>query len=125
MLSRLKTERKYESIFILDPDLEEGVAQSAIEKIKGVITQGNGEILKVEDWGKRKLAYEVKKKSKGHYILIHFSGTPALLSELERNYRVMDAVIKFQSIRLDDKETSVPAASPPDDQPEGEAEDTA
>lgn len=125
MLSRLKTERKYESIFILDPDLEEGVAQSAIEKIKGVITQGNGEILKVEDWGKRKLAYEVKKKSKGHYILIHFSGTPALLSELERNYRVMDAVIKFQSIRLDDKETSVPTASPPDDQPEGQAEDTA
>ncbi|PIV21790.1 MAG: 30S ribosomal protein S6 [Deltaproteobacteria bacterium CG_4_8_14_3_um_filter_45_9] len=98
--------RKYETIFILDPDLEEEHALSVIEKVKGIITQTNGEILKVEDWGKRKLAYEVKKKPKGHYILIHFSGSPALLSELERNFRVMDAVIKFQSVRLGERQTS-------------------
>ena len=97
--------RKYETIFILDPDLEEEQTQFTLEKVKGIITQTNGEILKVEDWGKRKLAYEVKKKPKGHYILIHFSGTPALLSELERNFRVMDAVIKFQSVRLDEWKT--------------------
>ncbi|HUL20804.1 MAG TPA: 30S ribosomal protein S6, partial [Thermodesulfobacteriota bacterium] len=54
--------RKYETIFILDPDLEEEQATSTVEKIKGIITQANGEILKVEDWGKRKLAYDVKKK---------------------------------------------------------------
>ncbi len=98
--------RKYETIFILDPDLEEEQTQSVTEKVKGIITQANGEILKVEDWGKRKLAYEVKKKSKGHYFLIHFLGTPALLSELERNFRVMDAVIKYQSVRLGERETS-------------------
>ncbi len=97
--------RKYETIFVLDPDLEEEQTQSTLEKVKGIITQANGEILKVEDWGKRKLAYEVKKKSKGHYLLIHFSGTPGLLSELERNFRVMDAVIKFQSVRLDERKT--------------------
>jgi len=96
--------KKYETIFILDPDLEEEQALSAIEKAKGIITQASGEILKVEDWGKRKLAYEVKKKPKGHYILIHFLGSPALLSELERNFRVMDAVIKFQSVRLDERQ---------------------
>jgi small subunit ribosomal protein S6 len=105
--------RKYETIFILDPDLEEEQTQSAIEKAKGIITQNSGEILKVEDWGKRKLAYQVKKKTKGHYILIHFMGSPALVSELERNFRVMDAVIKFQSVRLDEShalssETSIP-----------------
>ena len=99
--------RKYETIFILNPDLEEEQTQSTIEKVKGIITQTNGEILKVEDWGKRKLAYEVKKKAKGHYILIHFLGTPALLSELERNFRVMDAVIKFQSVRLDKHQASI------------------
>ena len=66
--------RKYETIFILDPDLEEEQAQSVIEKVKGIITQTNGEILKVEDWGKRKLAYEVKKKPKGHYYPDPFSG---------------------------------------------------
>lgn len=98
--------KKYETIFILDPDLEEEQAQSLVEKIKGIITQANGEILKVEDWGKRKLAYEVKKKTKGHYILAHFLGSPALLFELERNFRVMDAVIKFQSVRLDERQAS-------------------
>src|SRR4030065_1419697 len=98
--------RKYETIFILDPDLKEEQTQSTIEKVKGIITQTQGEILKVEDWGKRKLAYEVKKKPKGHYFLIHFLGSPALLSELERNFRVMDAVIKYQSVRLDERQVS-------------------
>ena len=98
--------RKYETIFILDPDLEDEQALSVIEKVKGIITQTKGEILKVEDWGKRKLAYEVKKKPRGHYILIHFLGSPALLSELERNFRVIDAVIKYQSVRLGDRQTS-------------------
>ena len=98
--------KKYETIFILNPDLDEEQTQSTIEKVKGIITQTNGEILKVEDWGKRKLAYLIKKKDKGHYVLIHFSGSPALLSELERNYRVMDAVIKYQSVRLDERRAS-------------------
>jgi len=98
--------RKYETIFILDPDLEDEQALSVIEKVKGIITQTKGELLKVEDWGKRKLAYEVKKKPKGHYILIHFLGSPALLSELERNFRVMDVVIKFQSVRLGERQAS-------------------
>jgi small subunit ribosomal protein S6 len=110
----------YETIFIMDPDLEEGQAQSTVEKIKGIITQTQGEILKVEDWGKRKLAYNVKKKNRGHYVLIRFSGPPAALSELERNFRVMDAVVKFQSVRLD--ETHPPAAETavPEEPPEEE-----
>jgi small subunit ribosomal protein S6 len=114
--------RKYETIFILDPDLEEEQALSVIEKVKGIITQTNGEILKVEDWGKRKLAYEVKKKPKGHYILIHFLGLPALLSELERNFRVMDAVIKYQSVRLSERQASSSEGPILDETPEEESE---
>ena len=113
--------RKYEIIFILDPDLEEEQAQSLVEKVKGIITQANGEVLKVEDWGKRKLAYEVKKKTKGHYILIHFLGSPALLSELERNFRVMDAVIKFQSVRLDERHVSLTESPLPEEPQEEES----
>jgi small subunit ribosomal protein S6 len=113
--------RKYETIFILDPDLEEEQTLSVIEKVKGIITQANGEILKVEDWGKRKLAYEVKKKSKGHYILVHFLGSPALLSELERNFRVMDAVIKFQSVRLSERQSSSSERPALDETLEGES----
>ena len=96
--------RKYETIFILDPDLEEEKVQSTIEKVKGIISQNKGEILKVEDWGKRKLAYQIRKKAKGHYILLYFMGSPTLVSELERNFRVMDAVIKFQSVRLGERQ---------------------
>ncbi|NWG01439.1 MAG: 30S ribosomal protein S6 [Syntrophaceae bacterium] len=116
--------KKYETIFILDPDLEEEPSQSVVEKIKGIITQNQGEIVKVEDWGKRKLAYEVKKKSKGHYFLIHFLGSAPLLSELERNFRVMDAVIKYQSVRLDDRQ-SISSQGPIMEEPqEAESEPT-
>ena len=111
--------RPYETIFILDPDLEEAQTQTAIEKAKGIITQNKGEILKVEDWGKRKLAYQVKKKAKGHYILIHFIGSSTLVSELERNFRVMDAVIKFQSVRLD-KSHAPSSGAPIPEEPMGE-----
>ena len=114
--------KNYETIFIMDPDLEESQALATIEKLKGIITQGQGEIIKVEDWGKRKLAYDVKKKSRGHYILTTFSGSPALLSELHRNFRVMDAVIKFQSVRLDERLESVEKPSVPDELPEDESE---
>ncbi len=114
--------RKYETIFILDPDLEEEQTQSVIEKVKGIITQTNGEILKVEDWGKRKLAYEVKKKSKGHYFLIHFVGSPTLLPELERNFRVMDSVIKFQSVRLDERQASFAEGPLPEEASEDDSE---
>ncbi len=110
--------RKYETIFIMDPDLEDEQALSTVEKVKGIITQATGEILKVEDWGKRKLAYDVKKKSKGHYILIHFLGSPALLSELERNFRVMDAVIKFQSVRLGERQAASSESPIPEETPE-------
>ncbi len=111
--------RKYEAIFILDPDLEEEQAQSTIEKAKAIITQNSGEILKIEDWGKRKLAYQVKKKAKGHYILIHLMGSSTLVSELERNFRVMDAVIKFQTVRLDESHTFSSETSIPEE-PTGE-----
>jgi small subunit ribosomal protein S6 len=115
--------KKYETIFILDPDLEDEKILSTVERLKGIVTQASGEIIKVEDWGKRKLAYKVKKKSRGHYYLIHFSGSPALLAELERNFRVMDAVIKFQSVRLDEKQDTSAKTFVPEEPPETETEE--
>ena len=111
----------YETIFIMDPDLSEEQAQETIEKIKGIITQSDGaELIKVEDWGKRRLAYLVKKKPRGHYVLIHFSGPPALLAELHRNFRVMDAVIKFQSVRWEEGKESSSKPPPPEEPVEEE-----
>ncbi len=108
--------KKYETIFIMDPDLVDEQTQATMEKIKGIISQSEGaELFKMEDWGMRNLAYNVRKKSRGRYILLHFSGTPTLLSELHRNFRVMDAVIKFQSVRLDERKEVSTKAPPPDE----------
>ena len=107
---------KYETIFIVDPDLQEEQVQATLERVKNIIAQAEGaELLKLEDWGVRKLAYQVKKKVNGHYILLHLRGKPALLSELHRNFRVMDAVIKFQSVRLDEQQESAVKAPPPEE----------
>jgi small subunit ribosomal protein S6 len=95
--------RKYETIFIINPDLSEEESRGVIEKVKGVIEGLQGEVLKIEEWGKRKLAYEVKKMPKGLFVLLHFTGTAQLLPEVERNLRLMDAVLKYQTVRLDEK----------------------
>ena len=95
--------RKYETIFIAHPDLVEDEVKGMIEKMKEVIENLNGELIKVEEWGRRKLAYKLKKLTKGYYILIRFLGNGQVLAEIERNLRLSDSVLKYQSIRLDEK----------------------
>jgi small subunit ribosomal protein S6 len=96
--------RKYETIFIVNPDLSEDDRKDLIEKVKGIIDSHQGETLKVDEWGTRKLAYEVKKMSKGHYVLLHYVGGSPVIKELERNLRLMDGVLKYQTVRLDAKD---------------------
>jgi len=95
--------QKYETIFIINPDLTDEDTKGIIEKVSGIIQRLKGETLKVEEWGRRKLAYEIKKMSKGYYVLIHFTGTTEVLNEIERNLRLIDGVLKFQTVRLDKK----------------------
>jgi small subunit ribosomal protein S6 len=95
--------RKYETIFIINPDLSEEDSKGVIEKVKDIIQSLKGEVSRVDEWGKRTLAYDVKKMAKGHFVLLHFAGTPQVLTELERNLRLMDAVLKHQTVRLDEK----------------------
>jgi small subunit ribosomal protein S6 len=93
--------RKYETIFIAHPDLVEDEVKGLIEKMREVIENLNGELIKVEEWGRRKLAYKLKKLTKGYYILIRFLGNGQVLAEIERNLRLLDSVLKYQSVRLD------------------------
>ena len=99
--------RKYETIFIIHPDLSEEESREVVEKVKGIIENLKGEVLKIEEWGKRKLAYEIKKMSKGNFVIFHFSGSLELLKEVERNLRLMDAVLKYQTVRLEAKEEKI------------------
>ncbi len=85
---------KYESIIIINPSLEEEGLKSLIQKFSDLINT-DGKVESVEEMGKRKLAYEVKKNKEAYYVLINFEANPELITELERNYRITDDVIKF------------------------------
>lgn len=86
--------RKYETIFILHPSLDEEAFKANVEKFKGVIENGGGVIENVDFWGKRKLAYEINKISEGYYTLINFSANPELPKELDRVFRITDTIVR-------------------------------
>lgn len=85
---------KYESVIIVNPNLEEESIKNLIKKFSDLInTEGN--VTSVEEVGKRRLAYEIKKNKEGYYIVFKFEAKSSLIAELERNYRITDEVIKF------------------------------
>ena len=86
--------RKYETIFIQHPSLDEEVLKANIEKFKGVIENGGGTVDDVDVWGKRKLAYEINKVSEGYYTLVNFTANPELPKELDRIFRITDGIIR-------------------------------
>jgi len=93
---------KYEALFILRPNMEEETRVEAIEKFKSIIAT-DGEVLKVDEWGNRKLAYEIEKVKEGYYVLVDFNAAADLPAELERNFRITDSVMRFMVIRKDAK----------------------
>ena len=86
--------RKYETIFILHPSLDEEAVKANIEKFQGVIVNGGGKVENVDFWGKRKLAYEINKVNEGYYTLVNFEANPELPKELDRVFRITDGVIR-------------------------------
>ncbi len=92
---------KYESVIIINPSLEEEGIKGLINKFSNLINS-EGKVESVEEMGKRKLAYEIKKNKEGYYVLFNFEAKPNLIAELERNYRITDEVIKFIVVRKED-----------------------
>ncbi len=102
----------YESIFIVNANITDEEIANVIKKMQDVVTKQGGEMLKFEDWGKKKLAYEIKKQKRGHYAFFQFKSAPAAVAELERTYKMTDAVIKFITVKLE-KELRVKAPPKP------------
>lgn len=101
--------RKYETIYIVQPELGEDDIKVLSEKVQEIITSMKGEYSRLEDWGTRKLAYPVRKYTRGRYFYLNFEGEPALVAELERRLRLDDKVIRYQSVKLDkDIQVAVP-----------------
>lgn len=85
---------KYESVVIINPNLEAESIKALIEKFS-VLINSNGTVSSVEELGKKRLAYEIKKLNEGYYVVVKFEAKPELITELERVYRITDEVIKF------------------------------
>jgi small subunit ribosomal protein S6 len=118
---RIINMRKYETIFILQPELSEDDIKSVTAKAQDVISTYKGECLRMDDWGIRKLAYPIKKSARGRYYYLRFDGDSALIFELERRLRLDDKVLRYQSINI----TDLPERIVPEKKVEAVTEETA
>ena len=90
----------YETLFVIHPELDGSAIDSTIEAIQDVITSGGGKILKVDKWGLRQLAYMIQNKQEGYYVLMYFEAPPTLIAELNRRYKLADAIIRNLVVQL-------------------------
>jgi small subunit ribosomal protein S6 len=109
----------YESIFIVRPSLSDDETTQLIEKMKGVLEKAGASVLILENWGKKKLAYEVKRERRGTFVYLHFKASGNVVGELEHSYRLEDSVLKFLTVRLEQPPASRPAAPQAPPRPEG------
>ena len=120
--------RRYETIVILDPDISEDGRAPVFDRISDTISQGNGFLVLRDDWGNRKLAYEIKKKPRGFYTRFDFCGTGTIVDEIERFCRNVDK-IKEEAERAESEKKKAELAkaqtaeeTPPSDVPEAKPE---
>jgi small subunit ribosomal protein S6 len=93
--------RKYEIMVIVDPEADEETVGKVVERIKGILSEHQGEVGSVDQWGKRKMAYEIDRKSEGQYLVIPFSSESSALTELERVLSLADEVVRFKIVRME------------------------
>ena len=93
--------RQYETIFIINPDLDESQTNGVIEGVKTAIESGGGKVLKVDPWGKKRLAYAVKQHNDGYYVLIVFESSPAFVTQLNGHYRITELIIKHIVVQFE------------------------
>ena len=94
--------REYETIFLLRPDLAEDLVDKIVDRLRSIVHRDGGKVIKVENWGKKKTAYEVKKNLRAVYLRFLYLGTTKMVAEFERNLRMTDDVLKYQSVKIAD-----------------------
>lgn len=97
-----KLMHSYETIFIIDAGLDEEATKAAVEKFTSLIA-ANGTVEEVDEWGKRRLAYEINDKTEGYYVLVNFTSDADFPKELDRQYRITDTVLRTIIVRRDEK----------------------
>jgi small subunit ribosomal protein S6 len=93
--------RRYETFVIVDPDLSQDQREQVIQRVEDLITQMDGFLVFTDDWGERKLAYDIKKRSRGYYVRFDYCGLSPLVNEIERFFRIDDRALKYMTVLLD------------------------
>ncbi|MCH6545555.1 MAG: 30S ribosomal protein S6 [Deltaproteobacteria bacterium] len=106
----------YETLFILRPELG-GKAKEFIDKFKKIVEDLHGTEVNVEEWGNRDLAYPIQKKSRGYYSLMQYRASAGIVEELERNMKLMEGVMRFLTVRLDE-DLVTPSTETPEERPQ-------
>ncbi len=86
---------KYEVLYVIDPAVEDEPRKELIDRFSGIITDNGGTVDKVEEWGKRRLAYPINFKNEGYYVLLHMTAAPEFPRELERNLQISDQIMRY------------------------------
>ncbi|HET6613816.1 MAG TPA: 30S ribosomal protein S6 [Kofleriaceae bacterium] len=94
------TLREYETIYILKPDTQQDGIAEVNQRVRTIIEDAGGKVLRVDNWGKRKLAYEIRKQLKGIYLYWQYLSAPPAVAEIERNMRMLDTVIRYMTVKL-------------------------
>ena len=91
---------EYETTMVMRPDLGGDAIESTLDRVREVVKAQGGKLLGIDHWGKRKMAFEIKKQVRGIYVHAHFLGQKGLVAELERNLRISDNILRYETIRM-------------------------
>jgi small subunit ribosomal protein S6 len=97
------SDRIYEILFIVDPNLGEPEVDALAAQVQGFVEKDGGRVEKVEKWGKKRLAYEVRRHAEGYYVLVVVHGAGSLIKEIERRMKVTDGIVRYLTVRVDEE----------------------
>jgi small subunit ribosomal protein S6 len=92
---------QYEALYIIDATQDEESIKASVEKFKGIVETNGGEVTAVDEWGKKRLAYPINYKTEGYYVLMSFTCAPEVPKELERNFKIDEAILRYLVTRKD------------------------
>src|SRR5512135_2824812 len=115
---RKMTTKKYETAILFDPELPEDARKDFVGKLSGIIAGYKGEVLKIDDWGNRKLAYTIRKRSNAFYTFLLYTGSRGVVEEVERNIKIFDGILRHLTSRVEIEVKAKPAAAEAPPSPE-------
>ena len=98
---------KYELIYVIDTAMEESARNELIARFNGMIEENAGKVEKVEEWGKRRLAYTINYKNEGYYVLVNFTANAELPREIERVMQINESILRYLTVKVEEKRSNV------------------